>query len=284
PEAWLSTERFGLYRPNGTGGFVAGIAYQDLNGNGFYDPGEGAAVTVNIRDAAGRGVTDTTSAGNSGAFSEYLPNGTYTVTPSAGGADLASRTVTIADNNGWANLAIAGLGRPTITGPSGVQQSVRPTVTWNQVDGATAYQVRVDDSTAGTTNLFSNAATTDTKWLPPTDLVSGHSYVVVVRALRGTVPGPWSSPRTLSVSTPAATGPGATAAGMRPALSAWSPLSRVMVTRPTPTGPATGVGALRPAFTWTPVSGAISYAIRVNDVSTGVNDLYTAQVSKLVWV
>lgn len=280
PEAWVSTERFGLIRPNGTGGFVAGIAYQDLNGNGFFDPNEGAAVTVDIRDAAGRGVTDTLSAGNHGAFSDYLPNGAYTVTASAGGAVLATRTVTIANSNAWANLVIAGLGRPVVTGPTGIQQSVRPTVTWNPVDGATAYQVRVDDTTTATTNLFPTSATTATNWSPPTDLASGHVYVVLVRALRGTVPGPWSSSRTISVSTPATTGPAATAAGLRPTLS----LSAVTVARPTPTGPATGVGALRPAFTWTPVPGAIGYAIRVDDVSTGVSGLYAAQVSQPVWV
>lgn len=280
PEAWLSTERFGLFRPNGTGGFVAGIAYQDLNRSGSFDPNEGAAVTLDIRDAAGRGVSDTLSPSNHGAFSEYLPNGTYTVTASAGGAILATRTVTIADSNAWANLVIAGLGRPAVTGPTGVQQVVRPPVTWNPVDGATAYQVRMDDTTSVTTNLFPNAATTATNWSPPTDLVSGHGYVVLVRALRGTVPGTWSSPRTILVSTSAATGSGTTAAGMRSVLSR----STVAVTRPTPTGPATGVGAIRPAFTWTPVPGAIGYAVRVNDVSTGVNGLYTAQVSDTVWV
>jgi hypothetical protein len=58
----------------------------------------------------------------------------------------------------------------------------------------------------------------------------------------------------------------------------------VAVTRPTSTGPATGVGAIRPAFTWIPVPGAIGYAVRVNDVSAGVNGLYTAQVSDTVWV
>jgi hypothetical protein len=138
----------------------------------------------------------------------------------------------------------------------------------------------MDDTTSATTNLFPTAAITATNWSPPTDLVSGHGYVVLVRALRGTVPGPWSSPHTISVSTPVATGPGTTAAGVRSALS-WS---AVTIARPTPTGPATGVGAIRPAFTWTPVPGAIGYAIWVNDVSTGVNGLHTAQVSDTVWV
>jgi hypothetical protein len=343
PEAWLSTERFGLYRSNGTGGFVAGIVYQDLNGNGYFDVNEGAAVTLDIRDAAGHEVTDTLTAGNFGAFSEYLPDGTYAVTASAGGAVLATRTVTIADNNAWANMVIAGVDRPAVTIPAGTQQTQRPTVTWNSVSGATAYQVRVDDNTAAAANLFPDAATTATSWSPPTDLVSGRGYTVRVRALRGTAPGPWSNPAAFALGAPRTTGPGASAASLRPILSwtvvagatyqvrvddltyglsnifpdtattntswmvpgdlvsgrsyqwqvravnanglgIWSPLSTFTVTKPTPTGPVTGVGAVRPAFTWTPVAGALAYAIRVNGDSTGSRVLYTAQVTDPVWI
>jgi hypothetical protein len=343
PEAWLSTERFGLYRPNGTGGFVAGIVYQDLNGDGYFDVNEGAAATVDIRDADRHGVTDTLTAGNFGAFSEYLPDGTYTVTASAGGAVLATRTVTIADNNAWANMVIAGVGRPAVTVPAAARRTQRPTVAWNPVDGATAYQVRVDDNTSAAANLFPDAATTATSWSPPTDLVSGRGYTIRVRALRGTSPGRWSTPTAFTLGAPRATGPGASVASLRPTLSwtavagatyqvrvtdltsglsgsfpnaattdtswmvpgdlvsgrtyqwqvravnanglgAWSPLSKFTITKPTPTGPVVGVGAVRPAFTWTPVAGATAYAIRVNDISAGTRNLYTAQVTDPFWI
>jgi hypothetical protein len=243
PEAWVSTHRFGLYRPNGTGGFVAGIAYQDLNGNGYFDANEGSAVTVNIRDAAGHGVADALTAGNSGAFSEYLPDGTYTVTASAGGAVLSAKTVTIADGNAWADLVIAGVGRPAVTGPTGVQAALRPTLAWNPVKRATAYQVRVDDTTTGTANLFPDAATTATAWVPPADLVSGRGYTLLVRAMRGTAPGPWSSPSGFAVGTPVAAGPGASAAILRPTLS------------------------------WTTVAGA-TYQVRVNDPASGQSNIF----------
>lgn len=243
PEAWISTHRFGLYRPNGTGGFVAGIAYQDLNGNGTFDVNEGAAVTLNIRDVAGHGVTDTLAAGNFGAFSEYLPDGTYTVTASAAGAVLAIRSVTIADNNAWADMVIAGVDRPAVTSPTGAQQTQRPTVTWNPVHGATAYQVRVDDTTAGTANLFPNTATTTTSWSPPADLVSGRGYTILVRALRGTAPGPWSNPTAFVLGTPRAAGPEVIAATLRPTLS------------------------------WTAVAGA-TYQVRVNDLTTGLSNIF----------
>lgn len=254
PEGWVSTQRFGLYRPNGTGGFVAGIAYQDGNGNGVFDSGEGSAVSVDIRDSAGRGITTTLGAGHHGAFSEYLANGTYTVTASSAGAVLAIRTVSIANSNAWAELPIAGVGRPTVTGPIGVQPALRPRVTWTLTDGATAYQIRVDDATTGAIDRFAGAATTDVSWTPPADLVSGRKYVVLVRALRGTVPGLWSNPFAFAVA------------------------------RPTPTGPGNRVGAIRPAFTWMPVNGATGYELRVNDMSAGHLGVHTARVNGPVWV
>lgn len=254
PEAWVSAQRFGLHRPNGTGGYVAGIAYQDANGNGFFDAGEGSPVTVDIRDSAGRGVTTTLSAGHHGAFSEYLPNGTYTLTASSAGAVLSTRSATIANSNAWADLQIAGVGRPTVSGPTGTQSTLRPRVVWNPTDGATAYQVRLDDATTGATNLFSGAATTENSWAPPADLVSGRKYTVLVRALRGTAPGPWSNP------------------------------FGVVLGRPTPTGPGNRVGAIRPAFTWTPVNGAAGYEVRVNDMSAGLLGVHAARVTSPVWV
>lgn len=242
-EAWVSTHRFGLYRPNGTGGFVAGIVYQDANRNGFFDAGEGSAVTLNIRDAAGRGVTDTLTANDHGAFSEYLPNGTYTVTASANGAILATRTATVSNSNAWADVAVSDLGRPTVTAPTGTQGRLRPTVTWIGTDGATAYQVRIDDLSSGMANLFPSAATTDTSWAVPSDLVSGRNYSVLVRALRGTTPGPWSNAVAFSIVTPTTTGPGAT------------------------------VASLRPTLTWTAVPGA-TYQVRVNDPAAARTNIF----------
>src|SRR4029079_2978941 len=127
---------------------------------------------------------------------------------------------------------------PTLTVPTGAPGTLRRTVTWNAVNGATAYQVRVDDQATGTPNLFPNALTTGSSWAPPSDLVSGRGYTVLVRALRGTAPGPWSSPNAFRPATPTATGPGAT------------------------------VAALRPTLSWTGVAGA-SYQVRVNDPVAG---------------
>ena len=243
PEAFVSTHRFGLYRPY-AGGFVTGLAYQDANGNGYYDAGEGSAVTVHIRDAAGNGLTTAVGPGQHGAFSEFLPNGTYTVTAVAADVPVSTRTVTVSNGNAWAELTVGGLGRPTVTGPTGSAAHLRPAVTWQPVDGATSYQVRVDDVAGNATNLFPNAATTDTTWVPPADLVSGRTHRVFVRAVRGTAPGPWSDPKDFVLAVPTRTGPTGTVAGLRPTL------------------------------TWTGVGGATKYAIRVTDLTARVTDLF----------
>jgi hypothetical protein len=277
PEAWVSTHRLALYRPNGSGGYVAGVAYQDNNANGFYDAGEGYGVTVNIRDWAGNGTTVDTDA--QGAFSEYLPNGQYTVSFSSGGQFLGSRTVSINNSNDWADLVVGrsnplpppgpaarpapvllaapeprvDLGQPTITGPGGPLGYLRPTMTWTGVDGASGFQVRVDDLTAGTTNLFPDVIVGKQDWTVPSDLVSGRSYRVWVRAVRGATPGPWGTPEDFSID------------------------------RPTPTGPATGVTHVRPTFTWSGIGGAGGYEVRVNDVTASVPGLFQARVGGTAW-
>src|SRR5262249_28196330 len=155
PEAWVSTHRLGLYRPNGPGGFIAGVAYDDTNGNGYYDAGEGSAVVVDVRDAGGNGVTDKPTAKQHGAFAEYVGNGTYTVTFSANGQTLGTRTVTVNNSNAWAALnATVPDPKPILNGPTGSQAELRPTVSWNAVIGATGYEVRVNDLTAHVANIF----------------------------------------------------------------------------------------------------------------------------------
>jgi Cysteine-rich secretory protein family len=253
PEAWVSTHRFGLTRPRGTGGFVAGVVYRDANGNRSFDAGEGVAATVDIRDSAGRGVTDVLAGNNFGAFSEYLPNGTYTVTASANGAVLSKRTVTISNSNAWADLSFSGLVQSAVTSPTGTPGTLRPTMSWSGVNGATAYQVRVDDLAAGTANLFPSAATTDTSWIPSSDLVSGRTYDVLVRPLRGTAPGPWSKPTAFAVATP------------------------------NPNGPTAPVATLRPTLSWNRIAGA-TYEVRVNDLATGQTNLFpNAETTDTSW-
>ena len=256
PEAAVSTHRPALYRPNGTGGFVAGILYSDANGNGFYDAGEAANLTVDVRDSAGNGFTDTLTSSDRGAFSEFLPNGTYTLTVSNGGATIATRTLTINNSNAWAAVdadAPETPTKPVVNAPAGTQTTLRPTVIWGTVESATSYQIRIDNVTTGATNILPGSTTTNLAWAPTADLVSGQSYRASVRAVVGVTPGEWSDPVSFSIA------------------------------RPTLTGPATGVADLRPAFTWTGIGGA-AYEIRLDDVTGKKNNLFPrTQVENPTW-
>ncbi|MEY2520301.1 MAG: hypothetical protein QOF24_2060 [Verrucomicrobiota bacterium] len=72
--------------------FVTGVVYRDLNGNGFYDPGEGVGgVTVNVSSANYYAIT-----ASSGGYSVPVPgSGSYTVTFSDGSVATAQRNVSI---------------------------------------------------------------------------------------------------------------------------------------------------------------------------------------------
>jgi uncharacterized protein YkwD len=74
--------------------FITGVVYQDSNGNGFYDPGEGIG---GIRvDVAGSNFFAITS--SSGGYSVPVPgNGSYTVTFSGGVLGTIQRTANVAN-------------------------------------------------------------------------------------------------------------------------------------------------------------------------------------------
>jgi hypothetical protein len=72
--------------------FVTGVVYRDLNGNGFYDPGEGVGgVTVNVTGANYYAVT-----ANSGGYSVPVPgDGSYAVTFSGGPVATSQKSVSV---------------------------------------------------------------------------------------------------------------------------------------------------------------------------------------------
>lgn len=75
--------------------FITGVVYQDANGNGFYDPGEGVG-GVRV-DVAGSNFFAISS--SSGGYSVPVPgNGSYNVTFSGGGLATNSRTVNVANS------------------------------------------------------------------------------------------------------------------------------------------------------------------------------------------
>jgi hypothetical protein len=141
---------------------------------------------------------------------------------------------------------------PTRQGPAGSLADLRPDFAWSGVSGVARYEIRVDDVSAGRTNIFPGTATTVTSWEPPADLVSGRSYRWRVRAVNAD------------------------------GLGTWGPAGTFTVARPTQTGPATGVTQLRPTFSWTAVTAATGYDIRAIDVSTGETK-FKVRVSGTSW-
>jgi hypothetical protein len=249
-EATLSTHRLGLYRPGGSGGFLNAVAYQDTNGNGAFDAGEGMAAALSVSGPAS--FTDSIDRlGAHGVYSRFVPNGTYTISATdEDGIALGTQTVTIQNGNAWIEYRATGSAalpaRAEITAPLGTA-GVRPTVTWRAVPDAVGYEVRLTNLTTGRLNLYPGTTTVGPSWVPPTDLVPGHSYRAVVRALFAHRDGEWS------------------------------PAGDFAVGRATVAAPDAPVSTLRPSFSWSEVPGATSYVIRVADLTTGRVNVFVGQ-------
>jgi hypothetical protein len=91
----MLTEDFGGH---GTGNFVTGVAYNDANHDGAYDPGEGlGGLTVTATGATGTFTTTTMAAGG---YDLQIPTGSYDVTFSgAGAAGTNPQHLTVVDHN-----------------------------------------------------------------------------------------------------------------------------------------------------------------------------------------
>ena len=88
---------------------LTGVAFNDRDADGFYDPSEGlSGVTVTATDAYGR--TYTTTSMSAGGYQLELTAGTYTVTFS--GAANGSKQVTIADRNVKVDVTGTGAAAP----------------------------------------------------------------------------------------------------------------------------------------------------------------------------
>lgn len=74
--------------------FITGVVYQDINANGFYDPGEGlAGVRVDVAGASFYAIT-----ASSGGYSIPVPgNDSYSVTFSGGSSPTAQGTAVVAN-------------------------------------------------------------------------------------------------------------------------------------------------------------------------------------------
>ena len=89
------TENFGK---TGTDLFLTGVAFDDRDGDRFYDPGEQlGGITVTARNASGQTFKTTTS--DAGGYDMALKPGTYTVTFSGAGIATSAQTATIGTKN-----------------------------------------------------------------------------------------------------------------------------------------------------------------------------------------
>jgi uncharacterized protein YkwD len=134
----LVTQDFGTRQ--GATPLVTGVAYYDLNGNGFYDVGEGiGGVTVTVDGAAHHGVT-----ANSGGYAVPVPgNGTYTVRFDGSGLVAEGQTVEV---TGFQNVKLdyrPPYSPPVVTGP-GVALFGRENLShFARVGGAVLHQVQL---------------------------------------------------------------------------------------------------------------------------------------------
>ena len=131
----LVTQEFGT-RWNITT-FVTGVAYYDLNGNRFYDSGEGlGGIRVDVEGSNFYALTR-----NSGGFGVPVPrNGRYQVTFSGTGfADEIVSAVVARPENAKVDFTPI-YQPPQIAGPDTIPNGRDTSFTFSTVDGATAYQ------------------------------------------------------------------------------------------------------------------------------------------------
>jgi hypothetical protein len=117
---------------------VTGVAYYDLNGNQFYDRGEGiGGLTVNVSDASFHAVT-----AGSGGYTVPSTAGARTVTFSGGGLTATNIFINLAGENQKVDLRLA-YAPPTVNGPAAPAAGNPNTYAFTPVPGGTSYSWEV---------------------------------------------------------------------------------------------------------------------------------------------
>jgi len=115
--------------------FLTGVVYFDLNGNGFYDIGEGiGGVTVNTPGSTYYAVT----ADSGGYAIPISTNGNYTVTFTASG--LSNQTVVNVAGLHNVKIDYSPIYSPTLTGPNPASLDQANVYSFSPVPAATGYQ------------------------------------------------------------------------------------------------------------------------------------------------
>jgi hypothetical protein len=138
------------------------------------------------------------------------------------------------------SFAIAVPAAPALTGP-GTTLETQPTLSWNAVAGAGTYELWVNNSSTGQSQVIHVTNLTSTSYTPGTDLPTGTytSWVRAVNAAGDT--GAWSAAAVFTIIAPSA---------------------------PILTAPGTQTTDTQPTFTWQAATGAVSYELWLDNVST----------------
>ncbi len=143
----LVTQDFGISQADDT--LVTGVAYYDMNGNNFYDPGEGiGGLTVNVAGTSFHAVT-----ANSGGYAVPVPAADATRTVTFSG--LNANTDQSAVISGAANVKVdfrPVYVPPALSGPVNPVVSLPTAYTFNSVIGATGYEGRYAANVNATTD------------------------------------------------------------------------------------------------------------------------------------
>jgi len=117
---------------------ITGVAYYDLNGNGFYDAGEGiGSITVTVSNANYYAVT-----ADSGGYTVPVDgNGVYAIAFTGSGL-ATQRVVTVSGSNNLKVDFAPQYVAPSISGPNPAGLNVGNTYTFSAVGGASSYDYR----------------------------------------------------------------------------------------------------------------------------------------------
>jgi len=128
--------------------------------------------------------------------------------------------------------------------PRLIPASNPPTLSWAPITGAITYDVWVSDLTTRVSPIARNTDVTGTSWTVFRPLNPNDTFMWWVRGISGTgSPGPWSVGIEFTVTA-------------LPSPTLVSPINTTLT-------------GLTVTFTWSPINGADSYDVWVNDISSG---------------
>lgn len=121
-KGWQSAFIAENFAKSGSALFITGVAFDDKDGDRFYDPGEGLGGLA-VKAVKSTGETTTAKTGSAGGYGLALAPGTYMVTFSGGGYTPVAKQVTVGTKNvklDWIDPAAGAVaGVSAITGTDG---------------------------------------------------------------------------------------------------------------------------------------------------------------------